>query len=249
MGVLEGKTAWITGGGTGIGGGIACALAEAGVDIMLSGRRVEPLEETAKAVRAAGRRVLIEPMDVTDREAVRRAVDRATQELGGIDILVNNAGINTKSRMAMDMSPSDWDRVVEVNLTGAFNCFQAVFPQMKKQGAGRIVNISSIAGRNISLLGGAAYTASKHGMVSLSHSINLETAEFGIRSCVICPGEVDTPLIAQRPQPVSEKRQSLMLQPEDLGAAVVFVASLPPHVAIPEMWIMPAYMVSGQPMP
>lgn len=249
MNRLEGKVAWITGGGTGIGRGIAKSLAEEGVDVLLSGRRPEPLEETAALVREAGRRAVIAPLDVTDRASIARVVDQATKELGGIHLLINNAGTNTRSRMAMDMPPEDWDTVVAVNLTGAFNCFQAVFPQMKERGDGVVINISSVAGRQITLLGGAAYTASKHGMVSLSHSINLETAEFGIRSCVICPGEVNTPLIAKRPQPVSDKRQSLMLTPEDLGATVVFVANMPAHVAIPELWILPSYMVSAKPMP
>ena len=112
-----------------------------------------------------------------------------------------------------------------------------------------VINIASMAGRQVSLLGGAAYCASKHGMVSLTQSTNLEAADLGIRASVILPGEVDTPILAVRPQPVSEKRQSLMLKPEDLGETVVFVANMPPHVSIPEMWIMPTYQVSGTPLP
>jgi NADP-dependent 3-hydroxy acid dehydrogenase YdfG len=106
-----------------------------------------------------------------------------------------------------------------------------------------------MAGKQVSLLGGAAYCASKHGMVSLTHSINLEAAEYGVRACAICPGEVETPILAIRPEPVSDKRRSMMLRPEDLGAAVVFVASLPPRVTVPELWIMPTYQVSGRPLP
>jgi NADP-dependent 3-hydroxy acid dehydrogenase YdfG len=120
---------------------------------------------------------------------------------------------------------------------------------MKEHGDSMVINIASMAGRQVSLLGGAAYCASKHGMVSLTQSINLEAADLGIRASVILPGEVDTPILAVRPQPVSEKRQSLMLKPEDLGETVVFVANMPPHVSIPEMWIMPTYQVSGTPLP
>jgi len=246
---LNGKIAWVTGAGTGIGRGIAVALAEAGMDVVLSGRRRTPLDEVAKLVESKGRRALTVPLDVMDRDGIARVVTDITDTLGDIHLLVNNAGMNTTKRTATEMNPEDWDRVVDVNLTGAFNCFRGVFPGMKSRREGMVVNISSMAGRQVSLLGGAAYTASKHAMVALTHSINLEAAEYGIRASVICPGEVDTPIIAQRPLPVSQKRQSLMLKPEDLGATVAFVANMPPHVTIPELWILPTYQVSGEPMP
>lgn len=249
MSRLNGRVAWITGAGTGIGRGIALALAGAGMDLVLSGRRPAPVDEVAELVRARGCRAVAAPVDVQDRAGIARVVEEAISTLGSIHLLVNNAGMNTTRRMAIDMAPEDWDRVVEVNLTGAFNCFRGVYSHMKERGEGVVINIASMAGKQVSLLGGAAYTASKHGMVSLTHSINLEAAEFGIRASVICPGEVDTPILAVRPQPVSQKRQSLMLKPEDLGETVVFVAGLPPHVSIPELWILPTYMVSGQPLP
>lgn len=246
---LHGRVAWVTGAGTGIGRGIARALANAGVDLVLTGRRQAPLDAVSELIRAQGRRVMTASLDVTDRDGIRRLVDEATAALGGIHLLVNNAGINVTNRKATEMDQAEWDRVVEVNLTGAFNCFRGVYPQMKERGDGLIVNIASMAGKQVSLLGGAAYCASKHGMVSLTHSINLEAAEHGVRACAVCPGEVDTPILNVRPEPVSQKRQSLMLQPEDLGAAVVFVAGLPPRVTIPELWILPTYQVSGQPLP
>ncbi|SVD72815.1 uncharacterized protein METZ01_LOCUS425669, partial [marine metagenome] len=217
---LNGKLAWVTGAGTGIGRGVAVALAEAGMDVALSGRRRTPLDEVAELVETKGQRALAVPLDVMDRNGIARAVADITDTLGDIYLLVNNAGMNTTKRTATEMDPGDWDRVVDVNLTGAFNCFRGVFPGMKSRREGMVINVSSMAGRQISQLGGAAYTASKHAMVALTHSINLETAQFGIRASVICPGEVDTPIIAKRPQPVSQKRQSLMLKPEDLGATV-----------------------------
>ena len=249
MSFLSGKLAWVTGAGTGIGRGVAVALAEAGMDVALSGRRRTPLDEVAELVETKGRRALAVPLDVMDRDGIARVMTDITDTLGDIYLLVNNAGMNTTKRTATEMDPEDWDRVVDINLTGAFNCFRGVFPSMKSRREGMVVNISSMAGRQISLLGGAAYSASKHAMVALTHSINLEAAEYGIRASVICPGEVDTPIIAKRPQPVSQKRQSLMLKPEDLGATVAFVANMPPHVTIPELWILPTYQVSGGPMP
>ena len=246
---LDGHVAWVTGAGTGIGRGIALGLAHEGVDVILSSRRREPLEEVAAEVEAAGRRALAAPMDVTDREQIDEAVALATEQLGPVSILVNNAGVNTPLRTATEMAVEDWDLVVDINLTGAFNCFRAVYESMKERGEGTVINVASMAGRQVSLLGGAAYCASKHGMVSLTHSINLEAAEFGLRACAILPGEVKTPILKNRPQPVSEKRLSLMLTPEDIAATVVFVTCLPPRVVIPEMWVMPAYQVSAQPLP
>ena len=249
MNRLKGRVAWVTGAGTGIGRGIALALAGEGVDLILSGRRTEPLEEVAEQVNKIGQKVVVAPLDVTDRDQVNRVAEQSAAELGRILLLVNNAGANTTNRTVTEMAPEDWDRVVDINLTGACNCFRGVYPQMKEHGDSMVINIASMAGRQVSLLGGAAYCASKHGMVSLTQSINLEAADLGIRASVILPGEVDTPILAVRPQPVSEKRQSLMLKPEDLGETVVFVANMPPHVSIPEMWIMPTYQVSGTPLP
>ncbi len=249
MNRLKGRVAWVTGAGTGIGRGIALALAGEGVNLILSGRRTEPLEEVAEQVNRIGQKVVVAPLDVTDRDQVNRVAEQSAAGLGRISLLVNNAGTNTTNRTVTEMAPEDWDRVVDINLTGAFNCFRGVYPQMKEPGDGIVINIASMAGRQVSLLGGAAYCASKHGMVSLTQSINLEAADSGIRASVILPGEVDTPILAVRPQPVSEKRQSLMLKPEDLGETVVFVANMPPHVSIPEMWIMPTYQVSGTPLP
>ncbi|MCY3770446.1 MAG: SDR family NAD(P)-dependent oxidoreductase [Gemmatimonadetes bacterium] len=249
MNRLAGHVAWVTGAGTGIGRGIALALAREGADVILSSRRREPLEETAAEVASAGRRAAIAPLDVTDRDQIDEAVNPATERLGPVSILVNNAGVNTPLRTATEMAVEDWDLVVDINLTGAFNCFRAVYEQMKARGGGNVINVASMAGRQVSLLGGAAYCASKHGMVSLTHSINLEAAEFGLRACAILPGEVKTPILKNRPQPVSEKRLSLMLTPEDIADTVVFVLCQPAHVVIPEMWVMPAYQVSAQPLP
>ena len=249
MNRLEGQVAWITGAGTGIGRGIALALAREGADVILSSRRREPLADVAGEVEAAGRRAAIAPMDVTDREQIDAAMAPAVDQLGPVSILVNNAGVNTPLRTATEMAVEDWDRVVDINLTGAFNCFRAVYESMKARGAGTVINVASMAGRQVSLLGGAAYCASKHGMVSLTHSINLEAAEFGLRASAILPGEVKTPILKKRPQPVSEKRLTLMLTPEDIADTVVFVLCQPARVVIPEMWVMPAYQVSAQPLP
>jgi NADP-dependent 3-hydroxy acid dehydrogenase YdfG len=129
--------------------------------------------------------------------------------------------------------------VIDVNLTGVFNGAQAVLPTMQDRKDGLIVNIASMAGKRVSMVGGAAYTASKFGVVSLTHSINLEQWMYGIRACAICPGEVETPILDQRPEPIPEERRRRILQSEDIAAAVVFVATLPPRAVISEILIEP----------
>ena len=133
-------------------------------------------------------------------------VEQTVAAFGGVDILVNNAGINSKKRHLIDISDEDWDRVMEINLTGAFNAFRAVLPHMKAQNDGLVINISSMAGKRAGMISGVAYSASKFGMAALNQSINVEFREDGIRACCIYPGEVDTPILDHRPNPVSDEK-------------------------------------------
>ncbi|MBT3604020.1 MAG: SDR family oxidoreductase [Candidatus Latescibacteria bacterium] len=236
------KTAIITGAGTGIGRGIAVSFAKAGYNLTLAGRRTEPLEETAKQCGDA--QILIIATDVTDRTSVQTLAQKTLETFGGIDILVNNAGINTKARNLDDISDEDWDRVININLTGAFNAFRAVRSQMKKQNDGVVINIASMAGKKAGTVGGAAYSASKFGMASLTQSINAEFRENGIRACCIYPGEVDTPILDNRPTPVSAEKRAAALQPEDIAAAALMVAQLHNRAIIEEMTIFPRRPVS-----
>lgn len=237
MGSLTDKVAIITGGGTGIGQAIATAFVDAGAYIALVGRRAEPLAQTAASLPAD--RIMCYPCDVADREAVN-AMGQAVQErFGTVDILVNNAGTNTSPRSVSDVKPEDWDLTIAVNLNGVFNVTRTVLPGMRQQRDGLIINVSSIAGLRATTLGGAAYSASKHGVVALNHIINEEEVAYNIRACVICPGEVETPLLDRRPEPPGPERRAEMLQPEDLAAAALFVANLPPRACVSELIIKP----------
>lgn len=236
------KTAIITGAGTGIGRGIAVSFAKAGYNLTLAGRRTEPLEETAKHCGTA--QIQIVTTDVTDRVSVQMLAQKTIETFGSIDILVNNAGINTKARNLDDISDEDWDRVIKINLTGAFNAFRAVRSQMKKQNDGVVINIASMAGKKAGTVGGAAYSASKFGMASLTQSINAEFRENGIRACCIYPGEVDTPILDNRPKPVSAEKRAAALQPEDIAAAALMVAQLHNRAIVEEMTIFPRRPVS-----
>lgn len=236
------QTALITGAGTGIGQGIAIAFAQAGYNLVLAGRRPEPLEETAKQCEQT--QVEIVTTDVTDRTSVQALAQKTIDTFGRIDVLINNAGINTKQRNLDDISDADWDRVININLTGAFNAFRAVKEQMKKQNDGVVINIASMAGKKAGTVGGAAYSASKFGMASLTQSINAEFRNHGIRACCIYPGEVDTPILDHRPNPVSTEKRAAALQPEDVAAVALTVAQLHNRAIVEEITIFPRRVVA-----
>lgn len=235
---VTGKTAWVTGAGTGIGEASAVALAKLGMNVVLSGRRVEKLEEVAAAI---GERASIEQLDIADKDAVFAVANRIIEKFGGIDTVVNSAGINIRERNWHNISIEDWDDVIQIDLNGAFYCAMSVIPQMKKQGEGLIVNISSWAGKHVGSVTGPAYTAAKHAMNAMNESINLENGIDGIRACAVCPGEVSTPILDLRPIPVSDEDRAKMVQSEDCGDIIAFLVSLPAHVCINELTVSPTW--------
>ena len=160
-------------------------------------------------------------------------------EYGGIDILVNNAGINVTARKLEEMSLESWDRVLETNATGAYNLVHAALPHMRERGRGHIVSICSTAGTYASPIAGMAYSASKHTMAVMTKFIDYEEAENGIRSSVISPGEINTPILDTRPVKVSDEHKARILQPRDIGEAVLYVTCQPPNVCVTEMVIKP----------
>lgn len=232
------KTALVTGGGTGVGRAVALALAGEGCRVAVSGRREEKLLETA-ALRRGEPRILTSHADVADRSSVERLFAWAARELGPIDILVQCAGINVRRRALAELDPEDWERVLAVNASGAFYCMRAVLPQMRERRDGLIVNVSSVAGKRASVLGGVAYSASKFALTALGTCAGLEEGKNGIRISNIYPGEVNTPILDARPVPVSAEYRASILQPEDVAAAVVMLAHLPARARIPEIVITP----------
>ena len=236
---LEGKTAWVTGAGSGIGRAIAISFAAEGAKVALTGRRVEPLEETAKMI---GGGAVIVPADLTDEKQVAAALAKVEATIGGPDILVNNAGTNLPKRYLHQLTPEAIRSLVDGNLTAPFFTSVAVLPGMRKRGVGHIIQIASMAGKNISFLSGPGYTAAKHGFVALSQSINQENGIHNIRSCCICPGEVATDILKNRPEPVPQEDIERLLQPEDLAAMALFVATMPERANITEMLVTPTYM-------
>lgn len=241
MATLTGKVAWITGAGTGIGLAAAKALAEAGATVIMSGRRKEVLGPEAEKLRIRGFSVDTEALDVSDKKAVSRAASHILERHGRVDILVNSAGLNVPNRYWKNQTPEGWDEVIGVNLDGSFYTTFAVLPGMRSRKDGLIVNISSWSGVYHVKLTGAAYNASKHAVIAMTETINMEECANGIRACAICPAEVSTPIMEKRPVPPSAEDRARMLQPEDLGAVIRFVAELPPRVCINQLIVSPTW--------
>jgi len=232
------KIAWITGGGTGIGLGAAKELVKDGWTVVVSGRRGDVLD---KAVRNIGDGATALVLDVAVNADVERAAKQIVDRHGRIDLLVNSAGTNVPNRRWGDMTTDAWDKVVRINLDGLVYCMHAVLPTMRAQQGGTIINVASWAGRYPGRISGVAYSATKHAVVALTHSCNMEEFRNGIRACAFCPGEVATEILKMRAVQPTDEEKARMLQPEDVGRTIAFIASMPAHVCINEVLISPTW--------
>ena len=242
MSALQGKVAWITGAGSGIGLAAAQALAAAGAVVVLSGRRAGVLAAAAEGIAAQGGRAEVEVLDVTDAAAVAATAARIlARHAGRIDVLVNSAGTNTPERFWRDQSPEGWRQVVATNLDSMFYTVHAVLPAMRARRDGLVVNVSSWAGVHHPKLTGPAYNGSKHAVTAMTETINIEEGINGIRACCLCPAEVSTPILDTRPVPPSAQERARMLRPEDLGHTIRFLAELPAGVCVNQLIISPTW--------
>ena len=239
MTAFAGKAVWMTGAGTGIGKAGALMFAQEGAAVALIGRRHDKLDEVAAEIHAMGGTAAVEALDVADRKKVGEAGERLLKRLGRVDILVNNAGLNVVNRRLDEIGAEDWDYILAVNLTGAFNMVQAVMPAMRNQKDGLIINIASTAAKRVSGVAGIAYSASKFGMLGMSLSLTQEAWKFGIRACCLCPDDVNTPIMARRKVKYPPEVLEQFIQPEDLAETMRFVALMPRRTSIPEMVIYP----------
>jgi NADP-dependent 3-hydroxy acid dehydrogenase YdfG len=235
---LQGKIAWITGAGSGIGEAAAIALADEGATVVLTGRRREKLEAVASGIGPAAHVV---PGDVMKSDSVQAIVDGIERDFGRLDILVANAGLNIPDRDWANLKAESADEVIHGNLSSAFYCAIAVLPIMRRQQDGLLIHTASMAGRFIGGVSGAAYTAAKHGVVAMSHSINMQECINGIRSSVVLPGEVATEILDKRPVPVSAEDRAKMAQSSDVGDLISYIACLPRHVCLNEVMITPTW--------
>jgi len=229
-GELKGKVAIVTGAGRGIGRAVATRLAEAGADIIAADIDLESAKKTIEEISEDCAKLMAIQVDVTQEKSVNAMVKMALEEFGKVDILINNAGIMFRTRL-QTISLEEWNSILQVNLTGPFLSTKAVLPFMKKNGYGRIVNVSSSAGRSVSTLGGAHYTASKAGLLGFTRAAAKEVASIGITVNAVCPGLIDTPMA--RDTTSKEELEKFISSfpikriglPEEIGDLVVFLCS------------------------
>ncbi len=226
MDQLNERTAIVTGGGTGIGRGIAVVLAREGANVVICGRRSEPLEETVAAIEEIGADALAVPADVSDAADVSRLVGTAVDMYGTVDILINNAGIGGSGPIH-EHDIDTWDRVIAVNLRGPFLMARAVLPLMRRQRSGHIVNISSESGLEY-YAGNGAYGVSKHALNTLGEYIQRENQELGIRVDTVCPGMVITEMTEDSPGLDHDR----CLYPEDIADLVTWLVTRRPNTKI-----------------
>lgn len=238
---LEGKVAWVTGAGSGIGEAAALMLAEEGADVVLTGRRREPLDGVAARIHQKGSRGYVQPGDLTVPDDVRRVGDYIAKEIGRLDILINNAGVNINDRHWDKLNPDTAKFMVDGNLAAAAQCVTMALPLMRQNKDGIIIHTASMAGRFIGGFPGPLYTAAKHGVVAMSHSINMQECVNGIRSCVFLPGEVATPILDQRPNPVGPEVRARMVQPEDCADLIRYICLLPARLCMNEVMLSPTH--------
>jgi len=228
---LNDKIAIVTGAGRGIGEGIALRLAREGANVVVNDIDLDDANRVVQRIMSMGRKAIPFKADVSNKTEVDSMVRESLKQLGTIDILINNAGIGGSSSLVKDISEETWDRVMAINLKGAFLCCQAVMPIMIKKGKGKVVNIASAAARRMSYLGGADYTASKYGLVGFSHHLAYELAIHGINVNVVCPGATLTSMAKEHSTQEARDRSAETIPlgrwctPEDQAEAVLFLVS------------------------
>ena len=236
---LNGKVCMITGGGSGIGRCTALSMAREGASVVLLGRTKIKVDGVKKEVEANGGVAMSFDVDVTDLDSVLGVVELVKSDLGGPHVLVNNAGHSSYHRRVLTTSAEEIHAVMGSNLVGTIFCSQAVLPVMVKDGEGTIINVSSLAGVHGSLMGGMAYSAAKAAVINFTRFINNEYPDLGIRASVVIPGEVNTPILANRPVPPDEATRSAMVGAEDAAEIITMIARLPQRTSIPELILEP----------
>ncbi|WP_433861760.1 SDR family oxidoreductase [Streptomyces sp. L7] len=234
----DGRVVWITGAGSGIGRATAIEAATAGWRVALTGRRAPALDETVAAVQEAGGAALVLPGDATSDDVIRASLDRITATWGRLDALVLAAGLNAPERRWADHDPATFDEIVRVNLTGPAHLVTAALPLLRAS-HGVVVFVSSYAAWAFNPIAGVAYSASKAGLSALSRTLNAQEAASGVRSCHLCPGDVNTDFLGHRPQVPSDDARAAMLQPSDVARSVRFVLEAPTHVRFDELVVSP----------
>ena len=241
---LDGQICIITGGGSGIGRGAAIRLASDGVTIVLIGRTASKIEAVKSEIEAEGGRATSYALSVADAAAIKKMVNEVSTTYGKIDILVNNAGHSSHNRRLLNCPPEEIQQVIDSNLTGTFFCTQAVVPTMLKAKSGTIINVSSLAAITPGPFSGFAYGAAKAGVINFTQFLNEDLKNTGIRASVLIPGEVNTPILDNRPITPEEDVRRGMVDVDETSAAIHLIANLPARTNIPELTIRPTWQRS-----
>ncbi|MEA3004822.1 MAG: hypothetical protein QOI94_91 [Acidobacteriaceae bacterium] len=236
---ISGQVAVIVGASSGIGRAAAVLFARDGAKVVAAARREDRLQSLKDELEKEQRAITIKRADASNPDDMQQLAQETLKQFGKIDILVVASGINTPDRSMKRLTPKIWNSLVNVNLDGAFYATHAILPSMRDAGAGHLIYISSISGVQADV-SGAAYQASKRGVVGLAHAIRMEEKQNGIRTCVICPGLVNTELLEKRPVKPSAEELAKALLAEDVAETILHVAKLPLRVSIPELILLPA---------
>ena len=208
---------------------------------MAAARRADRLAALKAELASENIAIETEIADAADAAAMEQLAGRTRKQLGPIDILVYNTGTNVPDRALTRLSAPIWDMMLSVNLNGAYYATRAVLPAMRERKSGHLIYVASISAI-VPDISGAAYQASKRGLVGLAHAIRVEEKENGIRTCAICPGLVETEILERRPVKPPPEMLAKALQPEDVAEAILAVAKLPPRASVPELQLMPTYL-------
>ncbi|MFN7993570.1 MAG: SDR family oxidoreductase [Bryobacteraceae bacterium] len=235
---MENQVVLVVGASSGIGREAAVRFARAGARVMASARREERLRELKDALAREGRHIETLAADAADAHQMEHLAQHTRERLGEVDVLVFATGTNVPDRSMKRLTLDIWNMMVSVNLNAAYYITRALLPAMRDRGVGHLIYISSVSGL-FADESGAAYQASKRGLLGLAHSIRAEEKQNGIRTCVVCPGLVDTEILDRRPVKPSAEILAKALRPEDVAETVFAIAGMPPRVCIPEIQVVP----------
>ena len=237
---LSGQVAVIVGASSGVGRAAAVLFAREGAKVVAAARREDRLQSLKDELAREERDITVRPADASNAKDMQQLAQAALEQFGRIDILVFASGTNTPDRAMERLTPEIWNSLIDTNLNGAFYATHAILPSMRKAGSGHLIYISSISGL-LPDVSGAAYQASKRGVLALAHAIRMEEKQNGIRTCALCPGLINTELLEKRPVKPSPEVLAKALQAEDVAEVILFIAKLPAHASVPEMQVLPTF--------
>jgi serine 3-dehydrogenase (NADP+) len=236
---ISGQVVVVVGASSGIGRAAAVLFAREGCKVVAAARREDRLQSLQEELATEQHEITVRRADASNIEDMQELARATLEQFGKIDILVVASGINTPDRSMERLTPQIWNSLVDVNLNGVFYATHEVLPSMRKAGSGHLIYVSSVSGL-VPDVSGAAYQASKRGVLGLAHAIRMEEKQNGIRTSVVCPGMVNTELLEKRPVKPSPEVLAKALLPEDVAETILHIAKLPLRASIPELVLMPA---------